>query len=131
MNRLWQAVKATLVWSHERGTWPYDVMVAAVVIFVLLSPPGWFNDRPGVTAGGASSQVQLLSADPGKGTRTYRIDAGLIAPPRPDPQLERKTHEFLGKSVDELKGQRFQIVKIDAGRDADGTVLYYDVQVKR
>ena len=46
MRTLWRALVRTVFWSFERGTWPYDVAVAVIVLFVLLSPRSWFHDRP-------------------------------------------------------------------------------------
>lgn len=131
MRKLWQGIGKTLFWSYERGTWPYDVMVLGVVLFVFLTPRTWFNDQPNVTLGQASVHVQVVGEDSTSGTRTYRINARALTPPTPDPGFVRKTQEFLGKNVDELKGSTFQIKEILPARDSDGTVLYYDVKVKR
>ncbi len=37
---IWNA----LFWTHERATWQYDVMVAAILAFVWLTPPDWLGD---------------------------------------------------------------------------------------
>ena len=41
MRALGRILYRTIFWSYERGTWPYDVAVALIVLFVLLSPRGW------------------------------------------------------------------------------------------
>jgi len=46
MKTLWRALKNTIFWSYERGSWPYDVMVVLIVAFVLLTPRSWFRDQP-------------------------------------------------------------------------------------
>src|SRR6266404_5336158 len=38
MRTLWRAIVRVVFWSYERGTWQYDVAVAAIVLFVLFSP---------------------------------------------------------------------------------------------
>ena len=48
MRTSWRVLTSTIFWSFERGTWPYDVAVALIVVFVLLSPRSWFHDRPPV-----------------------------------------------------------------------------------
>ncbi|MGH9703081.1 MAG: hypothetical protein ACRD4K_06870 [Candidatus Acidiferrales bacterium] len=134
MGAIWRGISRTIFWSYERGSWPYDLMVLTIVLFVLFTPRGWFHDQPqsGVVTG---ADVQMIADDAASHTQTYRIDAQLLAPdkrvPRPTPELERQTHEILGKTVEELKGQRFQITHIAPGRSDDGGVLYYDVAVKR
>jgi CDP-diacylglycerol--glycerol-3-phosphate 3-phosphatidyltransferase len=37
---IWNA----LFWTHDRATWQYDVMVAAILAFVWLTPPDWIGD---------------------------------------------------------------------------------------
>ena len=37
---IWNA----LFWTHDRATWQYDVMVAAILAFVWLTPPDWISD---------------------------------------------------------------------------------------
>jgi len=134
MRTLWRALGRIFFWSYERGSWPYDVMVIAIVIFVLLTPRSWFHDDPhSAAAAAAAPGVALLSADAGDETRTYRIDASVLAPEKrqakPTPELERETHEILGRTVAELKDQTFQVRGIEPVLAGDGGVLYYDVTV--
>lgn len=37
---IWNAI----YWTHDRATWQYDVMVAAILAFVWLTPPDWLAD---------------------------------------------------------------------------------------
>jgi len=46
MRALWRGITRVVFWSYERGTWPYDLMVVAIVVFVLLTPARWFKDQP-------------------------------------------------------------------------------------
>jgi len=136
MGKLWNAIVRTVFWSFERGSWPYDAMVVAILIFVLLTPRKWFNDQPSATVAAAQSGtvVQLISEDPAAGRRTYRLDATALAPNKrahkPTPELEEETHEILGRSVDDLKGRTFQVIQITPIHAEDGTMQYYDVQIK-
>jgi hypothetical protein len=133
MRTLWRGLVRTIFWSYERGSWPYDVMVLAIVLFVMLTPRSWFHDQPqsGVLPG---ADVELVSEDSASRMKIYRIDAHLLAPPKrttkPTPELERETHDILSKTVDDLKGHTFQIGQIDPILGDDGAVLYYDVAVK-
>jgi len=133
MRTLWRALGRIFFWSYERGSWPYDVMVIAIVIFVLLTPRSWFHDDPHTAAAAAAPGVALVSADAGDQTQTYRIDATVLAPEKrqakPTPELERETHEILGRTVAELKDQTFQVRGIEPVLAGDGGVLYYDVTV--
>ncbi len=132
MRGLWQGLKRTIFWSYERGSWPYDLMVIVIVLFVLVTPSRWFHDQPQSTAL-ASSAVQLVSQDPDSDTTTYRLDASVLPPQKrtvkPTPELERETHDILGRAVENLKGQTFQVRRIDPVRAEDGSVTYYDVTI--
>jgi hypothetical protein len=112
-------------------------MVILIVLFVLFTPGKWFHDDPQVNGAGDSG-VMLIAQDDATHTETYRIDSKLfstsVASPaaqQKGPELERKTHEILSQSVDELKTHTFQIRSIEPIRGADNSVLYYQVNVKR
>jgi len=131
MRALWRGISNTIFWSYERGTWPYDVLVGAVVLFVFLSPRTWFDDQPQLGPPGHQAQVQLLSEDPATPTWTYRVDAQLLSIPKRTPELEKETHDVLRKNVDELRSRSFKIERIDPVRGEDGTIRYYDIVVKK
>jgi hypothetical protein len=130
MSTLWRGIRNTVFWSFERGSWPYDLLVIGIVAFVLLSPRGWFNDRPAVAQQTPGAGVQVLSEDADSGLTTLRLDASLLAQPKPDPAFERRAHDFLGKHVDALKGKTFQIKEIRPVRETNGMTLYYEIVVK-
>jgi len=137
MHKLWNALRSTLFWSYDRGSWPYDVMVIAILIFVLLTPRKWFNDQPSaITAAAAQieAMIQLVAQDDAAHTRTYRLSANVLPPnkraQKPTPELEEETHEILGRTVEELKGRTFQVRAIDPIRGDDGSIQYYDVALK-
>ncbi len=132
MRALWQGIVRTIFWSYERGSWPYDVVVIVIVLFVLATPPHWFHDQPQVSAF-ASSKVQFRSQDFAGQTRTYRMDASVLPVDKrassETPELERETHDILARTVDDLRDQSFQVVRIEPVRSKDGSIASYDVTV--
>lgn len=132
MGRLWQGMVSAIFWSYERGSWPYDILVVAILIFVLATPKSWFRDEPRESLI-ASSSVHLVSADEGHRSRTYRLDAGILSrdkrTTRATPELEREAHDILGRTVVDLRDRTFQVVRIEPALADDGSVLYYDVIV--
>ena len=74
MRTLWRGIVRTIFWSYERGSWPYDLAVILIIVFVLVTPTHWFHDQPQVSAA-FGSKVQLQSEDPSSQTHTYRVDA--------------------------------------------------------
>lgn len=130
MRSLWNAITRTVFWSYERGTWPYDVLVAAIVLFVLLSPRAWFSDQTRVGAASQPGQVQLQEQDVKSGVATYRVDFHLLVNPPRTTELEKRAHDLLEKDVDALRGKTFKIERIEPVTTEDGTVLYYDISVR-
>ena len=133
MRALWRAIVRTILWSYERGSWPYDVLVAVILAFVLLTPRSWFHDRP-QEAAAAGTSVQLVAEDEDTRTRTFRVDAAVLSrekrTAKPTPELERETHSILSHTVDDLRDSTFQVVRIDPAFASDGSVSYYDVTIR-
>src|ERR1700687_1154546 len=91
MRASWRAIGHTVFWSYERGSWPYDLMVAAILLFVLATPRHWFHDQPVVT-GPRPTAVQRIPQDPNSASYTYHINAALLtssgSAPSSPPELE-------------------------------------------
>jgi hypothetical protein len=134
MGVLWRGFVKTIFWSYERGSWPYDVMVIAILLVVLATPRGWFHDQPPAGHSPDASDVSLVGNDPDRGTMTYRLNAlALPADKRvakSSPELERETHDILGRAAEPLKARTFQVQSIQPVMDPDGHVAAYDVAVR-
>jgi hypothetical protein len=124
-------LKRTFFWAYERGTWQYDVAVVIILIFVFL-PRGWFHDEPvvGVSAS-APGQVALVAGTEKSDHQTYRIDARVLAPPEKTPALQNELHNALRKALPDLRNVRFSIINIEPVRDEAGTVIAYQVEIRR
>jgi hypothetical protein len=113
-------------------SWPYDAMVVVIVAFVLLTPRAWFHDQP-LASHLPTSGVRFVSQDAGGQTRNYRIDASVLSlekrSVKPTPELERELHDILGRTVQDLKGNTFQVLYIQPVRVGDGPVIYYEVSI--
>jgi hypothetical protein len=134
MRSFWRGIVNTIFWAYDRGSWPYDVLVVAILIFVLATPRSWFHDRPQTGVGAsASASVQFVSEDSASQTRVYRLDASALSLEKrtahPTPELERETHDILGRTVDDLKERTFTVLRIDPVVDAHGVVRHYDVTI--
>jgi hypothetical protein len=133
MRTLWHGLKRTLFWPYERGSWPYDILVLLIVLFVLVTPRRWFHDQA-QSASATGAEIQLFADDAASHTRTYRLDAHLLPPAKrttkATPELERETHDLLGRSVEDLRGRTFQVQTIRSVTGVDGSVAYYDVEIR-
>ena len=129
MANLWQILSRTFFWSYERGTWQYDLAVVLILVFVLATPRKWFQDQTQTGLPTAPGQVQLVSDDGRE--QTYRVDARVLAPPEQTFALRNDLHSALQKALPDLSRGRFEILKIEPERDAQGTVIAYQVEVRR
>lgn len=120
-RRLGRTLKSFLFWSHERGTWQYDVMVALIVIFVLLTPARYFHDQP-VYNPTLARDIVRMDAD-ADGIR-YRVSAELLTSYDPEPRRAAQTVFSLNLS------HPFTITRIEPIAAEDGTVVWYDVWVR-
>lgn len=135
MRTLWRGLVRIVFWSFERGTWPYDVAVAVIVVFVLLSPRGWFNDRPPVEMASATApaMVEPRGADPADGAEIYRVDARLVSASDPtgSPDLEQQLREAVRKNIKSLPaGTGFDVVRVVPVPGHNGAIAYYDVCIQ-
>jgi hypothetical protein len=131
MAGLKRILSRTFFWSYERGTWQYDVAVVLILIFVLLTPRGWFRDQPQVGMPAAPEQVQLLLFSDRGHRQEYRIDARVLAPPEQTSALQNELHQALQRALPDLRNGRFSITNIEAVRDEKGTVIAYEVEIRR
>jgi hypothetical protein len=128
MADIGKALYRMFFWSYERGSWPYDVAVGLILVFVLLTPARWFHDQPQVGLPVNSTQVERLSKT-GE-TEIYKVDARVLAPPERTPELQNDLHNVLQKAGQGLQDGRFAIGKIEPLRDENGNVIAYQVEIK-
>lgn len=62
MKPILVAVKNVLLWSHERGSWQYDILCLLIVATIFIIPSRFFGDRDRLPA-----PPQAPQANDGKG----------------------------------------------------------------
>ncbi len=123
MGGLWRTIRGYILWSYERGTIQYDVMVTLILVFVFFSPY-WinFNDKPI----DRSPHRTLVAVVPdGSDGFIYQIEASAVQ----------------GKDDSAIRAQLLHIIepisgavsisKYETVRDRSGRVLSYKVWVQR
>jgi hypothetical protein len=55
------AAKNVLLWSHERGSWQYDILCLLIVTTIFVVPSRYFGDRDRVPAIPANNGRQIAS----------------------------------------------------------------------
>ncbi len=129
MTPIWRTLRNYILWSYERGTIHYDVMVTLILIFILFSPR-WinFNDKP-VERNPHRSEV-VITPD-GKGGLIYQVSGSAIASSAkassPD---DRQLRSELLRVIEPISGE-VSITRIEPVLDRGGHVLNYKVWVEK
>ena len=62
-------LKKIVLWDYRRASWQYDVIVAAILAIIFLTPQAWFHDQPRV------AERSAVALAPG----SYWLEAGLLS----------------------------------------------------
>jgi hypothetical protein len=111
MRKLFRAIKATLLWSYDRGTWQYDVLCVLILLFVFALPAAWFDER----GAAQKSLAQTLPA----ATRAEFFSIHDLGGVPNAPTL----HELLSAAVAARHGRPLKIAHFEVVSDASGAAV--------
>jgi hypothetical protein len=119
---IWRTLRGYILWSHERGTVQYDVMVTLILLFVFFSPRLInFNDKP---IDHNPHRTGVLILPDGQGGLIYQVEASAV-----DGNDDSTRGELL-RIIEPISGE-VAITKVEPVRDRSGHVLSYKVWVER
>lgn len=123
VSNVWRTIRGFILWSYERGSVQYDVMVTLILLFVFLSPHFInFNDRP------VERNPQATGAfvyPDGHGGLVYQVDAKAI--PGGD---EAAIRAQLLRVIEPISGG-VSITRYEPVPDSKGHVVAYKVWAER
>jgi hypothetical protein len=122
-------IRSYIFWSYERGSFHYDVMVTAILLFMFVSPFFInYNDRPVETAALHSSEVLVKEAGTsGESSRfMYQIRADDMGSAATD--AERKA--AILRVIEPISGE-VELEHYEPVRDAQGKIVAYNAWVLR
>ena len=123
MTGIWRTLRDYILWSYERGTIQYDVMVTLILLFIFLSP-FWINfkDKP-VQRDLHRTEVVVVAGE--AGGLIFQIDGSTIR----------------GKDDEEVRAELLQIIEPISGKvsitryetdhDQSGQARTYKVWVRK
>jgi hypothetical protein len=123
MNAIWRTIRGYLLWSYERGTLHYDIMVTLILIFVFVSPY-WINFKDKPIARNLHPSGVVVTAD-AQSHLVYEIDASGITAGD-----DRSLREQLLAVIEPISG-KVSMVEYQAVADRKGRIQSYKVVVKR
>jgi hypothetical protein len=123
VSGVWRSIRSYILWSHERGTIHYDVMVTLILLFVFFSPQVInFKDKP---VEHNPHRTGVVVAPDGKGGFIYEIEARDIKA-TDDPALRSE----LLSIIEPISGE-VTISSYEAVYNRNGSVSTYKVWVQR
>jgi hypothetical protein len=119
----WHVVRSYILWSHERGTIQYDVMVTLILLFVFFSPKLInFNDKP-VEHNPHRTGVVVTPDE--QGGLVYQVDASAVVS-----KDDTEVRSELLRIIEPISGG-VAITKVQPVRDGSGHIMRYKVWVER
>jgi hypothetical protein len=123
VSSIWRTVRGFILWSFERGSVQYDVMVTLILLFVFLSPRLInFNDRP-VERNPRSTGVVVYPD--GSGGLVYQVDAKAVQGGNDDVLRDQ-----LLRVIEPVSGE-VSITRYEPVTDRKGHVTAYKVWAER
>jgi hypothetical protein len=123
MNRIWATIRDYILWSYERGTIQYDVMVTLILAWVFFSPY-WINYKDKPVERNPHRTGVLVTSDE-KGEIIYQIEARAV-----DGKDDAAVRGQLLSVIEPISGE-VSISNYEAVRDGSGKILAYKVWVQR
>ena len=122
MSRILKTIRSYILWTYERGSMQYDVMVTLILAFIFIAPI-WvnFKDKP---IERSPHQTEVIVFPDGHSGFIYQVDASAVKgdPTRAEADLLRVIEPIAGE-VD--------ITRYEPVRDAKGRLVGYKVWVSR
>jgi hypothetical protein len=126
---MFKLLRSYIFWSYERGSFHYDIMVTAILIFMFVSPHFIdFNDKPVETVALHASEVLVKEA----GTEgesswfVYQIRSDDMGGATTDTERRAAILRVIEPISGEVSLERYEAV-----HDAQGKVIAYNAWVLR
>jgi hypothetical protein len=123
MGETWRTIRGYILWSYERGSLHYDIMVTLILIFVFVSPRFiHYKDNP-VERNPHLTGVVVIPGE--KGGFIYQIQAAAVnAAPGQDVRRQ------LEKIIEPISGA-VSVTRYEPVQDASGHTQSYKVWVEK
>jgi len=122
MTGIWRTIRGYILWSYERGTIQYDVMVTLILLFVFLSPRYLnYNDKP---IDRNLHPTGVVVVPDGSGF-VFQVE-GAAVKGKDDAAIRNQLLRIIEPITGEVTITKYEIV-----RDQQGNVLNYKVWAQR
>ena len=123
MGAIWRTIRGYILWSYERGSLHYDIMVTLILLFVFISPRFInFKDKP-VERNPHLTGVVVIPGE--KGEFIYQIQASEV-----NAANGGDVRRQLERIIEPISGA-VSITRYEAVKDASGHTQSYKVWVEK
>jgi hypothetical protein len=123
MGAMWRTIRGYILWSYERGSLHYDIMVTLILLFVFVSPRFInFKDKP-VERNPHSTGVLVIPDE--KGGFIYQISASAV-----NSAAGKDIRGQLERIIEPIAGA-VSITRYEPVKDAAGRIQSYKVWVDK
>jgi hypothetical protein len=127
---MFKLIRSYIFWSYERGSFHYDVMVTAILVFMFVSPHFIdYNDKPVETVALHASEVLVKEAgttSSGSSRFMYQVRADDMGAAKTDAERQTAILRVIEPISGEVTLERYEPV-----RDAQGKIVAYNAWVLR
>jgi hypothetical protein len=123
MGAIWRTIRGYILWSYERGSLHYDIMVTLILIFVFVSPRFInFKDKP-VERNSHLTGVMVIPGE--NGEFIYQIQASAV-----NTATGANVSKQLEQIIEPISGA-VSVTKYEPMKDGQGHLQSYKVWVKK
>jgi hypothetical protein len=123
MGAIWRTIRGYILWSYERGSLHYDIMVTLILLFIFVSPHFInFKDKP-VERNPHLTGVVVIPGE--KGGFIYEIQASAV-----NTSATGDIRRQLEQIIEPISGA-VSITKVETVKDTKGRPLSYKVWVEK
>ena len=113
MTELLNMIKKSFLWSYARNTWQWDVLCVLILVFIFLSPKGWFASGKRHDPLGHRSEARA----------TVTVPAEVIDNDRDKSPLEQRVRTY-------LRQPNAQVIALRPRQDSNGRTVDYEVDIR-
>ncbi len=126
---MFKMIRSYIFWAYERGSFHYDVMVTAILVFMFVSPHFInYHDKPVETVALHASEVLVREAGTSDGSSRfiYQVRAEDMGAASTDAEIRAAIVRLVEPISGEVTVERYEPI-----RDPQGKVIAYNAWVLR
>jgi hypothetical protein len=109
-------IRRLVFWDFPRASWPYDLVVALILLFIFATPRDFFRDQP------KASGVVLMS--PAHGFSRFFIQSELLSDLAEQDRKDRAETLIRERIGRKPHVQRVETIKDEAEKEVRGFIAY-------